>query len=103
MKNLLIAATLLISSVCFSQSPSNAKAEAWRTIYRATPEKINDLIHTKLDVSFDFSRSWMYGKAWITLKPHFYPTDSLNLDAKGMDIKEVSVIKTGKHIPLKYI
>ena len=38
----------------------------------------------------------MYGKAWITLAPHFYPTDSLNLDAKSMNINEVSVIEDGK-------
>jgi len=44
----------------------------------------------------------MYGKAWITLKPHFYPTDSVSLDAKRMEIKEVSVIKGDTHIPLKY-
>ena len=35
----------------------------------------------------------LYGKAWITLKPHFYPTDSLSLDAKGMDINEVAIVK----------
>ena len=44
----------------------------------------------------------MYGKAWITLHPHFYATDSLNLDAKGMNINEVSIVKAGKKIPLKY-
>ncbi len=65
----------------------------WKDIYRSTPEKDNDLIHTKLDVKFDFSKSYLYGKAWITLKPHFYDTDSLRLDAKGMDIKKVAVWK----------
>ena len=44
----------------------------------------------------------MYGKAWITLKPHFYPTDSLSLDAKGMDIKEVAIVKGSQRSPLKY-
>jgi aminopeptidase N len=102
MRNILIGAILLCTSVSFSQTTPSAKAEAWKTFYRATPTKINDLIHTKLDVSFDFSRSWMNGKAWITLKPHFYPTDSLNLDAKRMSINEVSLIRAGKHIPLKY-
>ena len=63
---------------------------------------INDLVNTKLDVRFDYSKSYLYGKAWITLKPHFYPTDSLSLDAKGMDIKEVSLLKGNQHSPLKY-
>jgi aminopeptidase N len=102
MKKIVIVLFLILSSVCYSQQTDNKKAEAWKSIYRATSTRINDLIHTKLDVSFDFSRSYMYGKAWITLKPHFYPTDSVSLDAKSMDIKEVSVIKDGTHIPLKY-
>jgi aminopeptidase N len=44
----------------------------------------------------------MYGKAWITLQPHFYPTDSLRLDAKGMDIHKIAIVKNGKESPLKY-
>jgi aminopeptidase N len=44
----------------------------------------------------------MYGKEWITLNPHFYPTDSLTLDAKSMEIKEVSMVTPGTHIPLKF-
>ena len=71
-------------------------------IYRETPPKINDIVHTKLDVRFDYKKRYMYGKEWVTLKPHFYPTDSLRLDAKGMDIKEISIIKNGKSTPLKY-
>ncbi|MDB5018057.1 MAG: pepN 1 [Mucilaginibacter sp.] len=71
-------------------------------IYRATPPKINDLVHTKLDVRFDYKKCYLYGKEWVTLKPHFYPTDSLRLDAKGMDLKNISVVKNGKYIPLKF-
>ncbi|WP_158829620.1 M1 family metallopeptidase [Mucilaginibacter lacusdianchii] len=71
-------------------------------IYRATPEKINDLVHTKLDVRFDYKKRHMYGKEWVTLKPHVYPTDSLRLDAKGMDIKTIAVVKNGQNIPLKF-
>ncbi|MBZ5857292.1 M1 family aminopeptidase [Flavihumibacter profundi] len=70
--------------------------------YRETSPRINDLVHTKLDARFDYSKSWMYGKAWITLKPHFYPTDSLSLDAKGMDIKSVSLVKGNTSKPLTY-
>jgi aminopeptidase N len=71
-------------------------------IYRAAFPHINDLVHTKLDVRFDYQKSYLYGKAWITLRPHFYPTDSLSLDAKGMDIKEISVLQVNHHNPLKY-
>lgn len=44
----------------------------------------------------------MNGKEWVTLHPHFYPTDSLTLDAKGMEIKEISLIKGNTKAPLQY-
>jgi aminopeptidase N len=72
------------------------------TGYRETPAKINDLVHTKLDVRFDYRKRYLYGKEWITLKPHFYPTDTLRLDAKGMDIQTIQVVKNGKPAPLKF-
>lgn len=70
--------------------------------YRSTPTQINDLVHTKLDVRFDYTNQFLNGKEWVTLKPHFYPTDSLSLDAKGMDIKQVSLVNGSQLIPLKY-
>jgi aminopeptidase N len=102
MKKTLITLLLLSSYFCFAQQTVNKNPDAWKTMYRATSTKVNDLVNTKLDVTFDFSKSWMYGKAWITLKPHFYPTDSLTLDAKRMEIKEVSDVKDDRHIPLKF-
>src|SRR3954452_4196895 len=99
---------LIATAVAYCLSLSSLLAQtqnedtSWKHIYRATPAKINDLVHTKLAVSFDYDKSWMYGKAWITLHPHFYPTDSLNLDAKGMTINELSISSNGKNIPLHY-
>tara|TARA_R110000868_G_scaffold156599_1_gene383542 strand:- start:21074 stop:23260 length:2187 start_codon:yes stop_codon:yes gene_type:complete len=72
------------------------------SIYRATALKVNDLVHTKLEVSFDYGKQYLYGKEWVTLKPHFYETDTLTLDAKGMDIKEITIIEGKKSTPLKY-
>ncbi len=103
MKNLFLASFLFLSLSGFSQGPDRATSDEWKNLYRATATKINDLVNTKLEVSFDLSKSWMYGKALITLHPHFYATDSLNLDAKSMKINEVSMIKAGRHIPLKYV
>src|SRR5665811_2399858 len=101
MRKIVIGVLILSSFASFAQMQDSIKTEAWEKIYRSSATKINDLVHTKLDVSFDYSKSWMYGKAWITLHPHFYATDSLNLDARGMQINEISMIKAGKHIPLK--
>lgn len=70
--------------------------------YRATPTKVNNLVHTKLDVRFDYKNQFLSGKEWVTLQPHFYPTDSLRLDAKGMDIKQIALVNGQQLVPLKY-
>jgi aminopeptidase N len=95
----------LISTIIYHSlisQPAKPADTGWETLYRETATKINDLVHTKLDAKFDFNKSYMYGKVWITLQPHFYPTDSLRLDAKGMDIHKITIIKNGKESPLKY-
>ncbi len=86
----------------FSFSQGGAPTTEPPKVYRATPEKINDLVHTKLDARLDFPKSQLIGKVWITLKPHFYATDSLRLDAKGMEIRQVAIVRAGKNTPLKY-
>src|SRR3982074_2076005 len=81
----------------------NQKADtAWKKDYRESAPRINDLVHTKLEVKPDFSKSYLYGKAWVTLKPHFYATDSLTLDAKGMEIHKIALMKGNTQVPLKY-
>jgi aminopeptidase N len=85
-----------------AQPGAEPKDTAWKKVYRATYTKVNSLVHTKLDVKFDYNKAWMYGKAWITLKPHFYATDSLLLDAKGMTINEVSIVKGTAKSKLTY-
>ncbi len=60
--------------------------------YQGSAAKKSDLVHTKLDVSFDWNKKFLYGKATIKLKPHFYPVDAVWLNARGMEIKEVKLI-----------
>jgi aminopeptidase N len=72
--------------------------------YRASYTIEYDLLHTKLEVAIDWEKQQLPGKAYLRLKPHFYPTDSLVLDAKGMDIREVSLLeKNGTRKPLNYL
>ena len=96
---LLLAASPFFLKAQFMEEPQDT---SWKKIYRATETKINSIIHTKLDVKFDFDKSYMYGKEWLTLKPTFYPTDSATLDAKGMEIKEVALIEGTTKTPLTY-
>ena len=64
--------------------------------------KEHDLLHTKLRVSFDWQKQYLQGTAELRLKPYFYPQDTLVLDAKGMEIHSVSLIKGTDGTPLKY-
>ncbi|SDW90637.1 aminopeptidase N [Lutibacter oricola] len=68
--------------------------------YQAEREKINDLIHTKLKVDFNFQKSQLNGEAWITLTPHFYPINKVTLDAKSFDIHQVKL--EGSDVPYNY-
>ncbi len=89
-------------ALLFAQPGEETADTSWKKMYRSTAAKLNDLVHTKLEVRFDYDKAWLYGKEWLTAKPHFYAADSLVLDAKGMDIKEVAIIKGTTKVPLKY-
>ena len=62
-----------------------------RDIYRASNERTNDLLHTRLEVNFDWVLSRMNGKATLQIKPYFYPVKKLFLNARGMDIQKIEV------------
>ena len=62
----------------------SAAQQVERKVYRNAYTVFNDLVHTKLEVKVDWIKKYLYGKATITLHPHFYPTDSLILNARGM-------------------
>ncbi|MDO7853567.1 M1 family metallopeptidase [Hymenobacter convexus] len=70
--------------------------------YHEAARRVNDLVHTKLNVRFDYAKRYLYGEAELTLKPHGVATDSLRLDAKGMDIKALALVQGGSRTPLKY-
>tara|TARA_R110001583_G_scaffold70457_2_gene199407 strand:- start:15193 stop:17628 length:2436 start_codon:yes stop_codon:yes gene_type:complete len=90
MKNLWFIPFLLFSVLINAQEKE----------YRGAREKINDLVHTKLKVDFNFEESQMNGEAWITLTPHFYETNKVVLDAKAFKIHEIKMNNTP--IPYNY-
>lgn len=99
MKRIFLSLLILSAFTLQTFAQSN---EMLQSTYRATATKTHQIKHTKLDVRFDFEKAWMYGKEWLTLQPYFYAADSVVLDAKGMEIKEVALItgatkKTQKH------
>ncbi len=71
-------------------------------IFRAEAERQTALVHTKLDLKFDFEKEQANGEAWITAKPYFYETNQLVLDAKAMIIHEVSLVSGGTKKKLNF-
>ena len=110
-KNILYApsmllAMLLVTLMASAQVNINVEEEQvdtnWKKEYRAFPTKENDLIHTKLVAGFDYTKSQLNGEVWLQLHPHFYATNTLTLDAKGMDIHQVALVVNGSNKKLDY-
>ena len=81
-----ISKLIYVFAICFTFY-GNAQTNE----YRSEREKINDLVHTKLDVRFDIPNSLLHGEAKLTLTPHFKQVSKVTLDAKGMLIHNVKV------------
>jgi hypothetical protein len=45
--------------------------------YKPERTKKFSLVHTKLDVRFDWEKQYLYGKAWLRVHPHFYAQNVL--------------------------
>lgn len=70
--------------------------------YNPTYTLRNDLIHTKLDLRFDWAKQQVIGKAQLKLKPYFYATRILELDAKGFDIHSLKMEGSNKDLKYEY-
>jgi aminopeptidase N len=97
----LLPGCLLLAGTAQAQAPSTPTA-APNAPYQPSATKTNDLVHTKLAVRFDYAKRYLYGQEWVTLKPHAIATDTLRLDAQGMDIKTVALMNGASQQPLKY-
>ena len=75
--------------------------EVYKTYQAAETRKL-DLLHTKLRVRFDWAKAHLLGKATLTLKPYFYETDQVVLDAKGFDFHQVALVSDSGKIKLDY-
>jgi aminopeptidase N len=70
--------------------------------YRASRSRLFDLLHTKLEVSFNMAEHSLDGTATLQLRPYFHPQSQLLLDAKGFDIHQVVLLAEGDEVPLRY-
>lgn len=78
---------------------------AWvaeRGTYNPAATRLADLMHTRLKVRFDWEKQHLLGEATLTLKPFFYPQNTVVLDAKGFAIRSVKLVTGANQKDLKY-
>lgn len=90
------------SSVDFVIVSSDTHTSVLNQIYQASDTVFFDLIHTKLELSFNYKLKQVIGKAEIRLKPYIYSTDILKLDAKNFEVIEIGLIGEDQILPLQY-
>lgn len=61
-------------------------------VFRATAKQSYDLLHTKLELRFNWEQQHVYGKATLTMKPYFYPIDTISVDAVNFNIHAVKIV-----------
>ena len=70
--------------------------------YNPSHKRVNDLLHTTLDLKFDWANEHVLGKAILTLEPLFYATNSLRLDAKDFDFHKVRLKDASYDLKYQY-
>ncbi len=85
--------TLVVSA------PKPVIEEVPQPIYQASAERLIDLKHMDLEISFNWEKEQVFGNAILRLSPYFYPTNEIVLDAYNMDVKDLSL---NGALPLNY-
>lgn len=92
---------ICICSICaFAQS--HDLVQPYSEHYRPSWPKKNNIVSTKLDISFSFEKQILFGKEWLTVWPQNTTVSSIELDAKGLNIKNVQIYSGKKFKPLYY-
>ena len=72
-------------------STQDSDAPDDQALYRATASRAFDLLHSKLDIRFDWNEESVLGVAELSLTPYFYPDSILVLDAKDFQIHSLTL------------
>ncbi len=68
---------------------------------RERPSQEIDILHTELNVSFDWQKHLCFGREKIIFTAYHYPTDSFIVDAKNFTFKNVQLFKNGKEFAFR--
>jgi aminopeptidase N len=91
-----------VSSKFVLQDSVKREIDRERPVYHGFETRLTDIIHTKLEVRFDWAKAYLYGKATITAVPYFYSSNRVFLDARGMDLNEVDLLKGEEKVKLDF-
>lgn len=72
-----------------------------RPVYREAYKRTHDLLHTKLELSFNWEKEQVIGVATLKLTPLFHPSNMLTLDAKGFTFNSIKTA-AGKTLSYDY-
>jgi aminopeptidase N len=102
-KHLLIpVVAIAVIAACKTQqsttsTPANTQQQQFAGIsayarpdYHPSANRLIDITHLALDVTPDWKKRFLYGEAEITAQPYFYPTKTVELDARGMEIRQIT-------------
>ncbi len=92
--------TALIDSVDYHEIISLKEAAIEN--YKPAAKRDFDVLHTELDLSFDYDRQEVIGKAELTITPYFYPADVLVLDAQDFEFNGIFFNQNGSQEPITY-
>ncbi len=70
--------------------------------YNPSHTRENDLLHTRLELRFDFQQEMVIGKAVLEFKPFFHPVRTLTLDAKDFQLNKVTFAGENTDLPYTY-
>lgn len=82
--------------------PINIIAHKNLANYQSSRAKEADLIHTHLQIKFNYELQHAFGQINLLFKPYFYSTNKVVIDAKGMALHRIAVIKGKDTTNLSY-
>lgn len=72
-----------------AEASVKAPAPAPKGPYQPSQTLTFDLLHTRLDLRFDWAKQQVLGTATLRVKPYFYPQTTLDLNARDLLIKSI--------------
>ena len=91
---------LLLATSTFAQNDGlkltmdtlTVSATAGAPVYRASATRVWDIKHTRVALTFNWNEKTANVHEWIKLRPYFYATDTLEIDAKDLRIDSVMLV-----------